>query len=84
MRCAAGHGRMVKKTGELDLRIHGILYLLRNVPYEECPFCGEKVLDPLVSSVLFERIKNADYLIESIDVPVLDGAATDQNSVPHF
>jgi hypothetical protein len=66
------------------MHVHGILYLLRNVPYEECPFCGEKVLDPFVSSVLFERIKNGDYSFESIDVPVLDGAAINQNSVPHF
>jgi YgiT-type zinc finger domain-containing protein len=83
MKCAAGHGRMVKKTGELDLRIHGILYLLRNITYEECPFCGEKVLDPFVSGILFERIKNGDYFIESIKVPVLDGAATNQDLFPH-
>jgi YgiT-type zinc finger domain-containing protein len=73
MKCAAGHGRMVKKRGELDLRIHGVLYLLRNTPYEECPFCGEKVLDPLVSNALYEKIKRGDYLIEAMNIPVLDG-----------
>jgi YgiT-type zinc finger domain-containing protein len=83
MKCAAGHGQMVRKLGELDLRIHGVLYLLRNITYEECPLCGEKVLDPVVSGKLFEKIKKGDYLFESIRVPVLDGAATSRDLFPH-
>jgi len=40
---------MFEKVGEIDLRIEGRLYLVRNVSYEECPFCGEKVLTPDVA-----------------------------------
>jgi YgiT-type zinc finger domain-containing protein len=42
---------MCEKVGEIDLRIEGRLYLVRNVSYEECPFCGEKVLTPDVAMV---------------------------------
>lgn len=57
MKCAVCHHPMVKKTGEIDLRIGGKLYLARNVAYEECLSCGEKVLSPQVSQELFERIE---------------------------
>jgi len=59
MKCAACHNEMVKKKGEIDLRIGGKLYLVRNVSYEECPACGEQVISPIispkVSQDLFER-----------------------------
>jgi len=35
MKCAACHNEMVKKKGEVDLKIEGKLYLVRNVSYEE-------------------------------------------------
>jgi YgiT-type zinc finger domain-containing protein len=56
MKCAACHYEMIKKKGEVDLRIEGKLYLVRNVSYEVCPACGEKVFSPKVSQGLFEKI----------------------------
>lgn len=73
MKCAACHNEMVKKRGEIDLRIEGRLYLVRNVFYEECPSCGEKVLSPETSADLFEKIKNKEFIEQTINVPVLDG-----------
>lgn len=74
MKCAACHNEMVKKKGEVDLRIEGRLYLVRNVFYEECPSCGEKVLSPEISEVLFEKIKNKEFVEQMVNIPVLDGA----------
>jgi len=73
MKCAACHNEMVKKRGEIDLRIKGRLYLVRNVSYEECPSCGEKVLSPEISEVLFVKIKNKEFIEQMINIPVLDG-----------
>ena len=73
MKCAACHNEMVKKKGEIDLRIEGKLYLVRNVSYEECPSCGEKVLSPEISEVLFEKIRNGEFVEETVRIPVLDG-----------
>ena len=74
MKCAACHNQMVKKKGEIDLRIEGRLYLVRNVFYEECPSCGEKVLSPEVSEVLFKKIKKKEFIEQMVNIPVLDGA----------
>ena len=74
MKCAACHNQMVKKKGEVDLRIEGRLYLVRNVFYEECPSCGEKVLSPEVSEVLFKKIKKKEFIEQMVNIPVLDGA----------
>jgi len=73
MKCAACHSEMMNKKGEVDLRIEGRLYLVRNVFYEECPSCGEKVLAPEISEILFEKIENKEFTEETISVPVLDG-----------
>jgi YgiT-type zinc finger domain-containing protein len=73
MKCAACHNQMAKKTGELDLRIDGKLYLVRNVAYEECQACGEKVLSPDVSQDLYEKIKRGEFVKETVTIPVLDG-----------
>jgi len=73
MKCAACHNEMVKKKGEIDLRIGGKLYLVKNVFYEECSVCGEKVLSPKVSQDLFKKIKNREFIEETIKLPVLDG-----------
>jgi YgiT-type zinc finger domain-containing protein len=73
MKCAACHNQMVKKRGEIDLRIGGKLYLVRNVSYEECPACGEKILSPQVSQDLSEKIKNREFVEENIKIPILDG-----------
>jgi YgiT-type zinc finger domain-containing protein len=57
MKCAACHDKMVMKKGEIDLRIGGKLYLVKNVSYEECPACGEKVFASKISQELFEKVK---------------------------
>ena len=64
---------MTRRRGEMDLRIKGKLYLVRNVAFEECPACGEKVISPEVARVLFERISNQEFVEKSIKVPVLEG-----------
>ena len=73
MKCAACHKQMVEKRGEIDLRIKGKLFLVRNVSHEECPACGEKILSPEVSQDLFEKIKNNRFTEENLKIPVLDG-----------
>ena len=73
MKCAACHHEMVRKKGEIDLRIRGKFYLVRNVFYEECSSCGEKVLSPEISEILFEKIDNKEFVEQTISVPVLDG-----------
>ena len=73
MKCVACHNEMVKRKGEVDLRIEGKLYLVRDVSYEECSACGEKILSPEVSQDLFEKIKNRKFVEQTIKIPVLDG-----------
>jgi YgiT-type zinc finger domain-containing protein len=73
MKCAACHNDMVEKRGEIDLRIGGRLYLVRNLSYMECSVCGETVLSPEVSQNLFEKINNGQFIEENIKIPVLDG-----------
>ncbi len=73
MKCAACHGEMVKKEGEIDFRIEGKLYLARNVVHEECKSCGEKVLSPEVSQKLFDKIKKRDFVEEKVKLPILEG-----------
>ena len=64
---------MVKKKGEIDLRIRGKLYLVRNSFFEECPACGERVMSPEVTQDLYDKIKNKKFVEETLKVPVLDG-----------
>lgn len=73
MRCAACRAEMVEKRGELDLRVDGKLYLVRNVSYEECSSCGEKVLSPEVSQALYEKIKHGEFFEETVRIPILEG-----------
>jgi YgiT-type zinc finger domain-containing protein len=73
MKCAACHHEMIEKKGEIDLRIEGILYLARNVSFEECPSCGERVISPDTSKDLFKKIKNKEFVKQMVNVPVLDG-----------
>jgi YgiT-type zinc finger domain-containing protein len=73
MKCAACSNEMVRRKGEIDLRIKGKLYLVRNVFYEECQVCGERVLSPRVSQALFEKIKRGDFVEATLTIPVLDG-----------
>ncbi|MBN1227757.1 MAG: YgiT-type zinc finger protein [Deltaproteobacteria bacterium] len=73
MKCAACHHEMNNKRGEIDLRIAGVLYLVRNVLYEECPSCGEKVISPDIAKMLYQKIKKEEFVEEMVNVPVLDG-----------
>ena len=73
MICAACHHEMVKKMGEIDLRIKGKLYLVKNVYFAECPACGEKVISSKVSEDLFKKIKNKEFTEEIFKISVLDG-----------
>ncbi|MFA4910251.1 MAG: YgiT-type zinc finger protein [Desulfobacteria bacterium] len=73
MKCAACHHEMTGKRGEIDLRIAGVLYLVKNVSHEECPSCGEKVILPDVTKILYQKIKNEEFVKKLINIPVLDG-----------
>jgi len=73
VKCAACHGETVVRKGEIDLRIDGRLYIARNVSYEECLSCGERVLTPQVSQGLYEKIKHREYIEETFKIPVLEG-----------
>ncbi len=73
MKCAACHHEMVSKRGEIDLRVSGVLFLVRDVAYDESPSCGEKVISPDITNILYEKIKNEEYVKKMINVPVLDG-----------
>jgi YgiT-type zinc finger domain-containing protein len=73
VRCAACHGEIVEKKGEIDLRIYGKLYIVRNVFYEECLSCGERVLTPQVTQSLYEKIMQREYIEETFKIPVLEG-----------
>lgn len=74
MKCAACQNNMVAKKGMIDLRISGKLWFVRNVSYEECLVCGERVLSPKVSQNIFERIKTRQFIEEIVKIPVLDCA----------
>ena len=50
--CAACHHDMIERVGELDMRINGQLYIVRGIPYEECPVCGGRVISPRRQSAL--------------------------------
>jgi YgiT-type zinc finger domain-containing protein len=73
MKCAACGTEMVEKRGEIDLRINSKLYLGRNVCYEECSSCGERVLSPVESQVLYEKIRHGEFVEETFRIPVLEG-----------
>ncbi len=74
MKCPVCHVDMNEiMKGEADLRIKGELYIVRNVSYEECSVCGEKVFSPKTSQWIYGKIKNGDYKKEQITLPILDG-----------
>jgi len=73
MKCAVCQNQMCEKVGEIDLRIEGRLYLVRNVSYEECPFCGEKVLTPDVARVLYNKVQKKEFVEQTLRIPVVDG-----------
>jgi len=73
MKCAVCQNQMCEKVGEIDLRIEGRLYLVRSVSYEECPFCGEKVLTLDVARVLYDKVQKKDFVEQTFRIPVVDG-----------
>lgn len=73
MKCAACQANMILKKGEIDLRVKGKLYLVRDIFYEECPSCGEKVLLPEIAQKLYGKIENKQFKEESVSIPVLNG-----------
>jgi len=73
MKCAVCQNQMCEKVGEIDLRIEGRLYLVKNVSYEECPFCGEKVLTPGVARVLYNKVQKKEFVEQTLRIPVVDG-----------
>jgi hypothetical protein len=50
-----------------------VLYLARNVTYQECPSCGEKVISPDITKILYQKIRNEEFVKKMINIPVLDG-----------
>ena len=74
MKCAACQNQMIETVGEIDLRMEGRLYLVRNVFYEECPFCGERVFTPDVAKVLYNKVQKKEFIEQTLRIPVLDGA----------
>ena len=73
MKCAVCHAQTEQKRGEIELRIHGKLFLVENVLYEECPSCGERVLSPEISQDIFNKISQKEYKEKQIVVPVIEG-----------
>ena len=73
MKCAVCQNQMCEKVGEIDLRIEGRLYLVRNVSYGECPSCGEKVLTPDVAKVLYNKVQKKEFVEQTLRIPVVDG-----------
>ena len=72
MKCAVCQNQMCETVNEIDLRIEGRLYLVRNVSYEECPFCGEKVLTPNVARVLYNKVQKKEFVEQTLRIPVVD------------
>ncbi len=73
MKCAVCHAQMEQKRGEIELRIHGKLFLVENVLYEKCPSCGERILSPEISHDIFNKISQKEYEEKQIIVPVVEG-----------
>lgn len=75
MTCSACHGKMLRKTGDLDLRINGELYIVHNVPFEECDNCGERVVAPSTSENIYKRIRSQKFVREKVEISTFDLAA---------
>lgn len=71
MKCAVCNEKMKKKNKQLELSIHGKLYILEKVPYEECEKCGEKVVNSIVSKWIFAQIRNKHFFKKCIELPVI-------------
>jgi YgiT-type zinc finger domain-containing protein len=75
MECAACQGQMVKRQGEIELRINGKLFLVENAPHQKCLSCGERILSPDVSQEIFDKITKKEYKEKQLVVPVVESSA---------
>lgn len=73
MRCPACGETLIRKKGEIDLRINDKLHMVRNITFEICPGCGERVLTPKVSQYTFEKIQAKEYEEDTTKMPVFNG-----------
>ena len=73
MKCSVCHALMEQRQGEIELRIHGRLFLVDNVTYQECPTCGERVLSPEISQDIFDKITRKQFKEVQMIVPVVEG-----------
>ena len=73
MKCSVCHAQMEQRQGEIELRIHGRLFLVDNVTYQECPTCGERVLSPEISQDIFDKITRKQFKEIQMVVPVVEG-----------
>ena len=72
MKCAVCKSEMAKKNNQLDLRINGELFLIDGAEFEECPKCGERVVNPETAEEIFNRVKNGNYRKRPVEVSTLD------------
>ena len=75
MNCSACHGKMINKTGDLNLRVKNELYIIRNVPFVEFANCGEGVDSPETSEAIYKRIHSQKYVREKVEISTFDLAA---------
>ncbi len=72
MKCAACKNKMVQRQDVIELKINGKLFLVENVPYQECLSCGERILAPDVSQKIFNKIIRKEYREKQIVLPVVE------------
>lgn len=72
MKCAVCKDKMIQRQDVIELKINGKLFLVENVPYQECLSCGERVLAPDVSQEIFNKITRKEYREKQIIVPVVE------------
>ncbi|WP_045211871.1 YgiT-type zinc finger protein [Desulfonatronovibrio magnus] len=71
MKCIACHEQMESRTGEIELRINGRLFLVENVTYQQCLSCGERVLNPETSQEIFHKVRSKQYTQKHVLLPVV-------------
>jgi YgiT-type zinc finger domain-containing protein len=62
---------MESHTGEIELRINGRLFLVENASYQQCPSCGERVLNPETSQEIFHKVRSKQYTQKHVVLPVV-------------
>ncbi|WP_291323723.1 YgiT-type zinc finger protein [Desulfonatronospira sp.] len=72
MKCSVCKDKMIQRQDVIELKINGKLFLVENVPYEECLSCGERVLAPNVSQEIFSKVTRKEYREKQMFVPVVE------------